>query len=202
MTADELNAIRARLAAATPGPWFAQPNDLVGGWCVRTVDAPPSKGAGEVADFIREEDARFIAAAPATIQTLIEEVEHLRGERAAVVAYLRKTAVTADEFDAVADAIAKEADAIERGEHSAGGEGTPPEPPGLLMEAHAFTVSDRSGPRLVVAREGEGWTVYRVTVTVDDDGNVGRHLTIARDGVRPDRLPATLIALLFPGLKE
>lgn len=70
------------------------------------------------------------------------------------------------------------------------------------MEAHAFTVSDHSGPRLVVAREGEGWTVYRVTVTVDDDGNVGRHLTIARDGVRPDRLPAVLLAVLFPALKE
>lgn len=121
MKLNELNAIRARLAAATPGPWFAQPNDLIGGWCVRTVDAPPSEGAGEVADFIREEDARFIAAAPATIRALIEEVEHLRGERAAVVAYLREAAVTADEFGAVPFAIAKEADAIERGEHRAGG---------------------------------------------------------------------------------
>ena len=64
------------------------------------------------------------------------------------------------------------------------------------MEAHAFTVSDAGGPRLVVAREGETWTVYRVTVTVDDDGNVGRHLDIARDGVRPDRLPAVLLSLL------
>lgn len=75
-------------------------------------------------------------------------------------------------------------------------------PPGLLMEAHAFTVSDHSGPRLVVARHSETWTVYRVTVTVDDDGNVGRHLTIIRDGVRPERLPAVLIALLNPALKE
>ena len=78
---------------------------------------------------------------------------------------------------------------------------TPPAPT-LCMEAHVFTVSDRSGPRLVVAREGEGWTVYRVTVTTADDGTIGRHLIIARDGVRPDRLPATLIALLFPALKE
>lgn len=78
---------------------------------------------------------------------------------------------------------------------------TPPAP-GLLMEAHAFTVSDRSGPRLVVAREGATWTVYRVTVTTADDGATGRHLDIARDGVRPERLPAVLIALLFPALKE
>lgn len=72
---------------------------------------------------------------------------------------------------------------------------TPPAP-GLLMEAHAFTVSDHSGPRLVVAREGATWTVYRVTVTVDDDGATGRHLTILRDGVAPDRLPAVLLSLL------
>lgn len=78
---------------------------------------------------------------------------------------------------------------------------TPPAPT-LCMEAHAFTVSDAGGPRLVVAREGDCWTVYRVTVTVDDDGNVGRHLTIARDGVRPERLPAVLLALLNPALKE
>lgn len=72
---------------------------------------------------------------------------------------------------------------------------TPPTPK-ILMEVHAFTVSDRSGPRLVVAREGEGWAVYRVTVTTADDGTIGRHLTIARDGVRPDRLPAVLLALV------
>lgn len=78
---------------------------------------------------------------------------------------------------------------------------TPPAP-GLLMEAHAFTVSDRSGPRLVVAREGATWTVYRVTVTIFDDGATGRHLDIACDGVRPERLPAVLIALLFPAPQE
>ena len=73
-----------------------------------------------------------------------------------------------------------------------------PAPSTLRMEAHAFTVSDAGGPRLVVAREGETWTVYRVTVTVDDDGNVGRHLTILRDGVTAARLPAVLIDLLNP----
>ncbi len=70
------------------------------------------------------------------------------------------------------------------------------------MEAHAFTVSDHSGPRLVVAREGATWTVYRVTVTIFDDGATGRHLDIARDGVRPERLPAVLIAVLNPSPTE
>lgn len=78
---------------------------------------------------------------------------------------------------------------------------TPPTPK-ILMEAHAFTVSGPAGPRLVVAREGETWTVYRVTVAVDDDGTIGRHLTIARDGVRPDRLPAAILALVNPSPTE
>lgn len=45
--------------------------------------------------------------------------EALRGERAAVVAYLRQSASVAVEFGGVADALTAEADAIERGEHSA-----------------------------------------------------------------------------------
>lgn len=77
-----------------------------------------------------------------------------------------------------------------------------PAPSTLRMEAHAFTVSDAGGPRLVVAREGDCWTVYRVTVTISDDGATGRHLDILRDGVRPDRLPAVLIDLLNPSPQE
>ena len=73
-----------------------------------------------------------------------------------------------------------------------------PAPPKILMEAHAFTFSDHSGPRLVVAREGGAWAVYRVIVTVDDDGATGRHLDIIRDGVTAARLPAVLIDLLNP----
>lgn len=77
-----------------------------------------------------------------------------------------------------------------------------PAPATLRMEAHAFTVSDAGGPRLVVAREGATWTVYRVTVTTADDGATGRHLDIARDGVTSDRLPAVLLALVNPSPTE
>lgn len=80
MTDEELNAIKARLTSATPGSWFARPNDLIGGWCVRTVDTPPSEGPGEVADFIEEADANFIASAPADIAALLVEVERLRAD--------------------------------------------------------------------------------------------------------------------------
>lgn len=111
------DGIKARLAAATPGPWFARPNDLIGGWCVRTADTPPSEGPGEVADFIREEDARFIAHAPEDLAALIEEVRYLRGERAAVVAWLREQ--RDDTYDPPVpfyDMLVA-ANAIERGEH-------------------------------------------------------------------------------------
>lgn len=59
--------LRALAEQATPGPWYAVVNDLIGGWAVATVDKPCSAhnheaGEGEVADFVHEADARFIAA--------------------------------------------------------------------------------------------------------------------------------------------
>jgi hypothetical protein len=42
-------------------PWYAQPNDLIGGWCVMLSDEPPSFGGNEIADFCSEEVARHIA---------------------------------------------------------------------------------------------------------------------------------------------
>ena len=58
-------AERAIAKAATPGPWFAKANDLIGGWCVGTCDEPPSEcadfGSSNVADFVGEEVARYIA---------------------------------------------------------------------------------------------------------------------------------------------
>lgn len=73
----DIKAIKERLSRATPQPWYLQRNDLIGGWCVKTVDAPPSEVPGEVADFVREEDARLIASAPEDLTALIEEVERL-----------------------------------------------------------------------------------------------------------------------------
>lgn len=42
--------------------WFAQENDLIGGWCVMPVNEPPSGGFFAVADFVSEKIARYIAA--------------------------------------------------------------------------------------------------------------------------------------------
>lgn len=76
----DLDAIKARLVAATDGPWYAHADDLIGGWCVRTVDTPPSEGPGEVASFIREEDAALIAHARADLPALVAEIEQLRAK--------------------------------------------------------------------------------------------------------------------------
>lgn len=43
-------------------PWFAKPNDEIGGWCVMPTDKTPLEGGGlEVANFTTEEAARHIA---------------------------------------------------------------------------------------------------------------------------------------------
>ena len=42
--------------------WYAQPNDLIGGWCVMPVDKTPGEAnIPEVADFTTEELAKHIA---------------------------------------------------------------------------------------------------------------------------------------------
>lgn len=65
---------------AIDGPWWVTENDLIGGWCVRTIGEPPSSGRGvTIADFIREEDARLCA----TARNLTMRTEAIAGIRAA-----------------------------------------------------------------------------------------------------------------------
>lgn len=40
--------------------WFVHPNDLIGGHCIMPVDAPPSSGCFEVADFISKKVADHV----------------------------------------------------------------------------------------------------------------------------------------------
>lgn len=54
----------------------------------------------------------------------------------------------------------------------------------------AGVLVSESGVHLVIAREGETWAVY------DAAG------TIIRDGVRPERLPAAILAIVSPASKE
>ncbi|MEV1321978.1 hypothetical protein AB0J14_38520 [Micromonospora arborensis] len=41
--------------------WYAQPNDLIGGWCVMVTDQPPSAGGTMVADFTTRAIAEHMA---------------------------------------------------------------------------------------------------------------------------------------------
>ena len=88
MTALDLDPIRARLAAATPGPWendgggevgqhWSSPQPLAS--IVSTeVSCMAYCYGGSAAGVIRDEDADFIAHAPTDIAALLAEVERLR----------------------------------------------------------------------------------------------------------------------------
>jgi hypothetical protein len=88
----DLEPIKKRLAAATPGPWRAQefdsyPGDegsaIVGGYSVGLVAyaVRPDFGAASGYDEAQcDRDAQFIAHAPTDIAALIAEVEKLKAK--------------------------------------------------------------------------------------------------------------------------
>lgn len=65
--------LRALAESVPAGPWFAQPDDTIGGWCVTTEDVPPSEGARVVAEFVSEDVARFIALARTALPLLLTD---------------------------------------------------------------------------------------------------------------------------------
>lgn len=73
---EEIARLRALCDGATPGPWYRQVNDLIGGACVMRTDEPPSTGGPEIADFTNPADADLITEArdalPATLACLTE----------------------------------------------------------------------------------------------------------------------------------
>lgn len=142
MTDEELNAIKARLDAALPGPWkgftFRRPID---GNCYIIVreDDPHVIAATLVPQYGDNDTAVMLLHARADMDALVAEVERLREEahelrlmveeaalaenlnagdakkeRAAVVAWLR---YQAEVFVDDERALCRAADAIERGEH-------------------------------------------------------------------------------------
>ena len=119
----DLDAIEARLALATQGPWRVKEQDakqIHRG----TVQVEENGRAIEVIaecycgayDGHGLRNADLIAHAPEDLAALIEEVRYLRGERAAVVAWLRERQEAA-EWALTAAGYEHAADAIERGEH-------------------------------------------------------------------------------------
>jgi hypothetical protein len=117
----DLDVIKARLAAATPAPWWVDESR-------RGVEAQAYGYPIEIVARTGRADAVLIAHAPGDIAALVAEIERLRegedgyrqghsdgceDERAAVVAWLREAAYTT-----LHDARAWDvAEAIERGEH-------------------------------------------------------------------------------------
>jgi hypothetical protein len=101
MTEDRIAAIRARLEAATPGPWNTSGPDTVaqwmiydGRWCVASATAydhnmplsnkPGARGPGYIDP---DANAEFIAHAPEDIAWLIGQLE---GQRAKLTAISRQ----------------------------------------------------------------------------------------------------------------
>lgn len=79
---DRLQEIRARLDAATPGPWQYHP-DPIGALCGpdgRNIITPYA-GYGDSSDW---PDINLIAHAPADIAWLLDEVERLRNTKASL----------------------------------------------------------------------------------------------------------------------
>jgi hypothetical protein len=42
--------------------WFVEADDMIGGWVIVPLPFPPSIGNIEIANFVREDNARYIAA--------------------------------------------------------------------------------------------------------------------------------------------
>ena len=96
MTTLDLEPIKERLAAATPGPWrvWRDPDPtnvrataVETAWCYGDIEGDTEL----ITDYLpTDADARFIAEAPSDIEALIGEVERLRGQIEAVKALHRK----------------------------------------------------------------------------------------------------------------
>lgn len=75
MTAEELETIRVRLSAATPGPWKAE---IFGGmWGVYSQVALYNQQFDLLED-VSDDNAEFIAHAPTDIAGLLAEIERLK----------------------------------------------------------------------------------------------------------------------------
>ena len=73
--------ITARCEAATPGPWYAKENWLIGGFSITTKDAyPHDERVPEIATMASKENAEFIAHSRSDIPYLLSEVKRLTAE--------------------------------------------------------------------------------------------------------------------------
>lgn len=72
--------LRRLTREATPGPLFVHPEDLVGGWCVTNVDAPPSSGARSIGTFVDRSDAQLACAMRNALPALLDTLDRQDAE--------------------------------------------------------------------------------------------------------------------------
>ncbi len=79
LSKEELAAMRARLDAATPGPWKHSPEERLSSDCVHIATVTHNRGAEEYDLLENPEDATcaFIAASRTDMGRLLDEVERL-----------------------------------------------------------------------------------------------------------------------------
>lgn len=90
---------RAVDAAATPGPWYACVNDLIGGKCVQVVDTPASETppGNHVVDMVfRDADAEHIVWMRNNLRAVLDEL------KAARAAYTKLAQDTQADYAAIA----------------------------------------------------------------------------------------------------
>lgn len=115
----DLEPIKARLAKACPGPWVGGTlRDPLSGDCLMFMreDDPRVCGAVLFSRYTDNDTAVMLLHSRADMDALVAEVEYLRGERAAVVAFLRETLATSETAHA-SDDLDYAIDIIARGEH-------------------------------------------------------------------------------------
>lgn len=77
MDKKDLEAIKRRAEAATPGPWGAGANLSDGGDEYDVFGPNPKKGPAFIANYAKKQDAKFIAHAREDVPALVAEVERL-----------------------------------------------------------------------------------------------------------------------------
>lgn len=73
-----LDEIREYSDRVRPGPWYARPNDLIGGWSVNLTGQTVGEGAEEVASFTTKDAAEFIAHAREDVPWLLGVIARVR----------------------------------------------------------------------------------------------------------------------------
>lgn len=120
---DEIEEIRRRWEAATPGPWCDEADDSLDPlgerrrvieWRRRVAPRRTTARVPYLATVYSREDATAIAAAPSDVGTLLAEIDRLAGERAIAEGNLDSMTPVMNRVAAERDAAIARAESAER----------------------------------------------------------------------------------------